>query len=184
MRDTLLGKRARLGAVGAAGRGAPPRARGGTHAATAGRLCRRAAAPGYGAAAGYGAAPAPVGGGSFLGTAAATAAGVVGGALLMNSFRGMFGGGQQAGRGRARSIPAAAAARRGAGRGRGGGDLARQAGLDDIGRGGARRTDDGGGSQRAGLFDSRRTMPMTDDVRRRRRRRRRRRFRRRDGDTA
>ena len=39
--------------------------------------------------------PAPAGG-SFLGTAAATAAGVIGGALLMNSLRGMFGG-QQAG---------------------------------------------------------------------------------------
>ena len=34
-------------------------------------------------------------GGSFLGTAAASAAGVVGGALLMNSFRGMFGGHNQ-----------------------------------------------------------------------------------------
>ena len=33
-------------------------------------------------------------GGSFLGTAAATVAGVVGGALLMNSFKGMFGGQQ------------------------------------------------------------------------------------------
>ena len=35
------------------------------------------------------------GGGSFLGTAAATAAGVVGGSLLMNSIRGMMGGGHQ-----------------------------------------------------------------------------------------
>ena len=36
--------------------------------------------------------PAFGGGSSFLGTAAATAAGVIGGALLMNSFRSMFGG--------------------------------------------------------------------------------------------
>ena len=54
---------------------------------------------GYPQEPGYAAAPAPqqapgAGGGSFLGTAAATAAGVVGGALLMNSFRGMFGGGR------------------------------------------------------------------------------------------
>ena len=34
-------------------------------------------------------------GGSFLGTAAASAAGVIGGALLLNSFRSMFGGGGQ-----------------------------------------------------------------------------------------
>ena len=34
------------------------------------------------------------GGGSFLGTAAATVAGVVGGSLLMNSMRGMMGGGE------------------------------------------------------------------------------------------
>ena len=36
------------------------------------------------------------GGGSFLGTAAAAAAGVVGGSLLLNSFRGMMGGSRQA----------------------------------------------------------------------------------------
>ncbi|MEI9922668.1 MAG: DUF2076 domain-containing protein [Bradyrhizobium sp.] len=36
------------------------------------------------------------GGGSFLGTAAAAAAGMVGGSLLLNSFRGMMGGSRQA----------------------------------------------------------------------------------------
>lgn len=36
------------------------------------------------------------GGGSFLGTAAAAAAGMVGGSLLLNSFRGMMGGNRQA----------------------------------------------------------------------------------------
>jgi hypothetical protein len=36
------------------------------------------------------------GGSSFLGTAAATAAGMVGGSLLLNSFRGMMGGSRQA----------------------------------------------------------------------------------------
>jgi uncharacterized protein len=42
----------------------------------------------------YGAPQSPFGGGgSFLGTAAATAAGMVGGSLLLNSIRGMMGGG-------------------------------------------------------------------------------------------
>ena len=36
------------------------------------------------------------GGGSFLGTAAAAAAGTIGGSLLLNSFRGMMGGNRQA----------------------------------------------------------------------------------------
>src|SRR5262249_55902385 len=44
----------------------------------------------------YGAPSSPFGGGSFLGTAAATAAGVVGGSLLLNSIRGMMGGHHQA----------------------------------------------------------------------------------------
>jgi len=41
----------------------------------------------------FGVPQSPFGGGSFLGTAAATAAGVVGGSLLLNSIRGMMGGG-------------------------------------------------------------------------------------------
>jgi len=52
-------------------------------------------APGGYAQPGYG-APQPQGGGSsFLGTAAAAAAGMVGGSILMNSLRGLGGGGQQ-----------------------------------------------------------------------------------------
>jgi hypothetical protein len=49
-----------------------------------------AAAPGYAPAPGYGPTPG-FGGGSFLGTAAATAAGAIGGALLLNSISSMFG---------------------------------------------------------------------------------------------
>ena len=94
-------------------------------------------------------APAPGGsGGSFLGTAAAAAAGVVGGALLMNSFRGMFGGqqGQAQGALGSQDSPWAPSG--------GGGDLARQAGIDDIGRGGRTAAyDDGGATERTGLFD-------------------------------
>ena len=50
--------------------------------------------PGYGAPPqGYGPGPSQVGsGGSFLGTAAASAAGVIGGAMLLNGIRSMFGG--------------------------------------------------------------------------------------------
>ncbi|HYW61686.1 MAG TPA: DUF2076 domain-containing protein [Bradyrhizobium sp.] len=98
---------------------------------------------------GYGGPPqGPMGGGgSFLGTAAAAAAGVVGGGLLMNSIRGMMGGGHQAGFGDSASL--------GGGRSpwstdQSGSDLARDAGINDIGSGGGRGGDD---SSRAGLFD-------------------------------
>ena len=101
-----------------------------------------------------------MGGGSFLGTAAATAAGVVGGALLANSFRGMFGGGQGQGQGQGQSHSAFDSAGSGGGSPWSGGnlsgsDIARDAGVNDIG--GSGRTaayDDRGGSDRAGLFDT------------------------------
>src|SRR3954452_5261036 len=88
-------------------------------------------------------------GGSFLGTAAATAAGVVGGSLLANSMRGMMGGhgGSAAafdpsGGGKGASPWAGSAA---------GGELSRQAGVDDIGR----SPSTGGGNERGhGLFDT------------------------------
>jgi uncharacterized protein len=87
------------------------------------------------------------GGGSFLGTAAASAAGVIGGALLLNSFRGMFGGGnQQQGmldQGSGQNTPWG-------GGNAAGSDLAREAGVNEIGRGGGRDTS----NDRAGLFDS------------------------------
>lgn len=90
------------------------------------------------------------GGGSFLGTAAAAAAGMVGGALLLNGIRGMFGQHQA---GQSAFDPGLS----GGGSpwsGGGGGDLGREAGLDDIG--GSRHAaydnasyDD---SRRSGLF--------------------------------
>jgi uncharacterized protein len=82
------------------------------------------------------------GGGSFLGTAAASAAGVIGGALLLNSISSMFGhhGGsafaavpQQGGSPWDRDSNAS------------GSDLARDAGINDIGG-------DGRGGQSAALF--------------------------------
>jgi hypothetical protein len=83
------------------------------------------------------------GGGSFLGTAAASAAGVIGGALLLNSISSMFGhhGGsafaavpQQGGSPWDRDSNAS------------GSDLARDAGINDIGGDGR------GGAQPAALF--------------------------------
>lgn len=92
------------------------------------------------------------GGGSFLGTAAATAAGVVGGALLMNSIRGMFGGDHQ------RQAFGDTSGDRGTPWGGGndsGGDLARQAGINDMSGGGGRSGFfDNDTSQRAGLLDA------------------------------
>lgn len=83
-------------------------------------------------------------GGSFLGTAAAAAAGVIGGTLLMNSLKGAFGGDQAHAQGlgnlgNASPSPWGEA-------NAGGGDLARQAGIDSIGK-------PGGETERAGLFD-------------------------------
>ncbi|MGP0091305.1 MAG: DUF2076 domain-containing protein [Xanthobacteraceae bacterium] len=85
-------------------------------------------------------------GGSFLGTAASAAAGVIGGALLLDGIRSMFGhhGGASAydpGHGVASSPWAGSASH---------GDLAREAGLDDVGRGGG----DAGGHDRVGLADT------------------------------
>jgi hypothetical protein len=103
----------------------------------------------------YGAPQAPVGGGgSFLGTAAATAAGMVGGGLLMSSIRSMMGGGHQSGFGDSAGLG-------GGGRApwssdQSGGDLARDAGLNDIGSGGHRADND----SRSGFFDS----ASNDDV--------------------
>jgi uncharacterized protein len=91
----------------------------------------------------YGAPQAPMGGGgSFLGTAAAAAAGVVGGSLLLGGIRSMMGGAHQAGFADAGRLVD----------GSSGGpwssdlsnsDLARDAGINDIGTG-----------SRTGLLDS------------------------------
>ena len=98
----------------------------------------------------YGAPQAPMGGGggSFLGTAAAAAAGVVGGSLMLGSIRSMMGGGNQQGFGGGGETAGHGAIedRRGD---QSGGDLARQAGIDDIGSSGR-----GESGSRSGLFDS------------------------------
>jgi hypothetical protein len=86
---------------------------------------------------GAGPAPAPMasGGGSFLGTAAAAAAGVIGGSLLLDSIRSMMG--HRAGAQAAFDPASGAGAPSPWDSGSAGGDLSRQAGVDDIGRGSA-----------------------------------------------
>ncbi|HSY54880.1 MAG TPA: DUF2076 domain-containing protein [Bradyrhizobium sp.] len=84
------------------------------------------------------------GGGSFLGTAAAAAAGAVGGSLLLNSIRSMMGGSHHG------FGDASALADRGSGQSpwtdQSGSSLARDAGINDVGS--------SGGHSHAGLLDS------------------------------
>ena len=90
------------------------------------------------------------GGSSFLGTAAATVAGVVGGGLLLNGIRSMMGGHQSFGDAGASH---ASSPWDGGGDRSGSGDLARDAGLDDIG---------GRGRQAAAYEDSNRSGFLSD----------------------
>jgi hypothetical protein len=100
-----------------------------------------------------GPAPAPMAapmarGGSFLGTAAAAAAGVIGGSLMLDGIRSMMG--HQAGTAHAAFDPAAGAAGSSPWAS-GGGELSRQAGLDDVGRASSAGADAGG--RNYGLLD-------------------------------
>jgi hypothetical protein len=88
-----------------------------------------------------------MGGGGFLGTAAAVAAGAIGGGLLMNGIRSAMGGqsGQSGGRGPfsgAFDQLSGKSGESGSSPSSGGGgsdELSKQAGVEDIGRGGAQR---------------------------------------------
>ncbi|MPZ59117.1 MAG: DUF2076 family protein [Rhizobiales bacterium] len=91
------------------------------------------------------------GGGSFLGTAASAAAGVVGGAMLMHGIRGLFG---DSGSAHAKAFDPGLSGSGPSSPWGGGGDLAKQAGLDNIGAASA-----GSAGDRAGLFNS----DSTDD---------------------
>jgi uncharacterized protein len=97
---------------------------------------------------------APVGGGgsSFLGTAAATVAGVVGGGMLLDGIRSMMGG-HHSFAGDTGGVAHAAASPWDSGSDRGGGNLARDAGLDDI----------SGGHRAAAHDDSSRSGFLSDD---------------------
>lgn len=111
----------------------------------------------------YGAPQAPMGGGgSFLGTAAAAAAGVVGGSLLLGSIRSMMGGGDQQSFGDTAGHRGGVEDRRPLSD-QSGGDLAKDAGINDIGSSG-RRADGDDGSSRAGLFDTASNDDDHDDM--------------------
>jgi hypothetical protein len=153
MRDSLFGREEPRGSVpsvrpGEQPMGVPPQYRSGTGTPWGG------GAPGGMAPGGMGPggmgpggmAPEPSGrGGSFLGTAAAAAAGAIGGGLLLNGIRGMLGGQQHRGPAAGAFDEIASGGSNSPWGGSGGGELSREAGLDDIGR---------GGSGRAGLFDA------------------------------
>lgn len=150
MRDTLFGKNEPRGSVPSVRAGGNPNAWGPAYNQGAPTQPQQYGGQPYGQSQPM---PQPMpqqsGGGSFLGTAAATVAGVVGGALLMNSFKGMFGG--QGGQSQSAFDQPTGGAPWGAGAGNS--DLARQAGLDDIGNSGRNAAWDDPGSERAGLFD-------------------------------
>ncbi|WP_375415367.1 DUF2076 domain-containing protein [uncultured Bradyrhizobium sp.] len=149
MRDAIFGQTPARGSVPNV---RPPEV-GGRPAWNTGQVLQQGPGPGqynqgqYGQP--YGAPQAPVGGGgSFLGTAAATAAGMVGGGLLMSSIRSMMGGGHQSGYGDSAGL--GGGSRTPWSSDQSGGDLARDAGLNDIGSGGHRVDDD----SHSGFFDS------------------------------
>jgi hypothetical protein len=159
MRDTLFGHDERRGSVPTvrpgglgssgvwgSGQGGPP------------------PPPGYGAPpAGYGYAPGPsqVGsGGSFLGTAAASAAGVIGGAMLLGGIRSMFGHSYGGGSSAFDSGPSLGSPWSGGAGSAANSDLARQAGIDDIGTSRSASRDDDSG--RAGLFGGGDDQDATD----------------------
>jgi hypothetical protein len=98
----------------------------------------------------YGGPQAPMGGGgSFLGTAAAAAAGMVGGSLLLGSIRSMMGG-QRQGFGDTAGLGNTSATSQAPSSDQSNSSLARDAGIDDIGSSGNRAD----GNSRAGLFDT------------------------------
>jgi uncharacterized protein len=104
---------------------------------------------------GYGGSQPPFGsGGSFLGTAAAAAAGMVGGSLLLNGIRSMMGGSHQAFGNTAVGDRAASPWSD-----QSGSTLARDAGINDIGHSGDKADD----NSRAGLFDQASNDPSPDD---------------------
>jgi hypothetical protein len=108
----------------------------------------------------YGAPQGPMGGGgSFLGTAAAAAAGMVGGSLLLGSIRSMMGGNRH-GFGDAAGLSGDKSAGQNPLSDQSGSSLARDAGINDIGSSGHRADD----SSRAGLFDTASNDDDHDDM--------------------
>jgi uncharacterized protein len=150
MRDSILGKRE--------GRGSVPSVRPGETApmSSAWQTGTQTTQPMPAAPAEAPMAPS----GSFLGTAAATAAGVIGGSLLLNSIRSMMG--HQPGA-HAAFDPASGASGSSpwGGGAAAGGELSRQAGLDDIGR--TSSSGDDTGNRGHGLLDDGRSEDTQDN---------------------
>jgi hypothetical protein len=107
----------------------------------------------------YGAPQAPMGGGggSFLGTAAAAAAGAVGGSLLLGSIRSMMGGHQAFGG--APQVVDETIINQAPSSDRSSSDLARDAGVNDIGS-----SDRDNDNSRSGLLDSASSDDDHDDM--------------------
>src|SRR6266446_1663573 len=146
MRDAIFGQGQPRGSVP----NVPPREASSRPVWNSGQVMQQSQGPGpynqppYGQP--YGAPQAPMGGGgSFLGTAAA---GVVGGSLLLGSIRSMMGGSHQS-FGDSAGLGGGVEDRR-PWSDQSGGDLARDAGINDIGSSKDRADD----SARTGLFDS------------------------------
>jgi len=138
VRDNLLGRREGRGSVPSV----PPA--GGTSGGMSSAWQQTGAPPPSGAPAGAppgsypgqpGMAAPGTGGGSFLGTAAAAAAGVIGGSLLLGSIRSMMGGGHGGAHAAYNPQGGGGSPWGGGGGSAAGGELSRDAGLDDIGRG-------------------------------------------------
>src|SRR5690349_6060064 len=107
--------------------------------------------PGYGQGP-YGGPQSPFGGGgSFLGTAAATAAGFIGGSLLMNSIRGMMGGGHHHQAFGDSSVASASSTSNPWGGDQSSSSAARDLGVNDVGLASDHADDSG---RRTGLFDT------------------------------
>lgn len=146
MRDALFGREERAG--GEQPRGSVPPVRPGEQPMGVPPQYR-SDAPWGGAAQPGGGVPPPMrpessgGGGSFLGTAAAAAAGVIGGGLLLSGIRNMLGSHQQGGAFAGTFDEIASGGSRSPRGDVEGSNLAREAGLDDVGR----------GERRADLFD-------------------------------
>ncbi|MDB5620970.1 DUF2076 domain-containing protein [Tardiphaga sp.] len=143
MRDALFGQSP--GQTPPQSRGSVPNVRPGEPSRAAwntGQVIGQPQQAGYGQQGQYGQPPmgqqAPQAGrgGSFLGTAAAAAAGMVGGSLLLNSISGMMGGKQQ-GFG---SSANASESKSPWSSDSSGGDLAKDAGVNDIGNSSAQRS--------------------------------------------
>jgi hypothetical protein len=150
VRDTLFGSSQPRSSVP----NVPPPETGSRPVWNSGQAMQQAGYPGrydqppYGQQPYGGVQPGMGGGGSFLGTAAATAAGMVGGSLLLNSIRSMMGGSQH-GFGDAGKMTERVSGQN-PWTDQSGSDLAREAGISDIGSSSGRADD----NTRSGLFDS------------------------------